>query len=105
MKRALLCYVGIPYTQEVLDILSLLSIDIYEYHRDIKVKRERDCALFIYNCNLELEEVDYGIEWILNSKDVMDVLVMYANKDFNGICKYLNNIPERPFNVFVAGGN
>ena len=58
-------------------------------------------GLFLYNYILELEVIDHETEWVINIEDVPTVLAMYANKDFNGICEYLNNIPERPFNVYI----
>lgn len=98
MDEALLCYVALPCTQEVEDILNLLSIPIIQYPS--AMKSTEGCGLFIYNSNLELEDIDQEIEWVINIEDVPIVLALYANKDFKGICDYLNNIPERPFNVY-----
>ena len=58
-------------------------------------------GLFIYNCTLELEDIHYETEWVINDEDVLTVLTLFANKDFKGICAYLNTIPERPFNVYT----
>ena len=99
MRNVLLCYVAVPCTQHVQDILNILSIT-----------RERQPAcseftegygLFIYNYALELEDIDYETEWVIDDEDVLTVLTLFANKDFKGICAYLNNIPERPFDVFI----
>ena len=99
MDKALLCYVAIPYTQEVVDILNFWSIPNVPSLSSLQFTEEY--GLFIYDCNLELEDIDYETEWVINIEDVPTVLAMYANKDFNSICEYLNNIPERPFNVFI----
>ena len=98
MDKALLCYVAIPFTQEVEDILNFLSIANIECPSGMEFSEEY--GLFIYNSNLELEDIDRETEWVINIEDVPTVLAMYANKDFKGICTYLNNIPERPFDVF-----
>ena len=58
-------------------------------------------GLFIYSSDLELEDIDYETEWVINDEDVLTVLTLFANKDFKGICDYLNNIPERPFDVYI----
>lgn len=99
MDKALLCYVAIPYTQEVVDILNFLSIPNVQYPSGMQFTQ--GYGLFIYRCNLELEDIDYETEWVINIEDVPTVLAMYANKDFNGICEYLNTIPERPFDVYI----
>ena len=44
--------------------------------------------------------MDNNYEWLLQDIDVARVLALYSNKDFEGICEYLNSIPDRPFNVF-----
>ena len=59
-------------------------------------------GLFIYSKRLELEDVDNKCEWLLQDKDAAEVLAHYANKDFKGICEYLNTLPERPFNVYYV---
>ena len=99
MDKVRLCYVAIPCTQEVVDILNFLSIPNVSSLSCTQFTEE--CGLFIYRSNLELEVIDYETEWVINIEDVPTVLAMYANKDFNGICEYLNNIPERPFDVFI----
>ena len=58
-------------------------------------------GLFIYNSNLRLEDIDRETEWVINDEDVLTVLALFVNKDFNGMCEYLNTIPERPFNVYT----
>ena len=102
MDDARLCYVAIPCTQEVVDILNFLSIPNVSSLSCTQFTE--NYGLFIYRSNLELEDIDYETEWVINIEDVPTVLAMYANKDFNGICEYLNNIPERPFNVFIHPG-
>ena len=97
MDKALLCYVAVPCTQHVQDILNFLSITNVRYPSDTEFTK--DCGLFIYNSTLVLEEIDNKTEWVINDEDVLTVLTLFANKDFKGICEYLNNIPERPFDV------
>ncbi len=98
MKNVLLCYVAVPYTEEVINLITLFSIQTGEY--DITRKARHGCGLFIYRKYLRLEIIDTDTEWLLETKDAIQVLAFYANKDFNSICAYLNSIPERPFNVF-----
>ena len=99
MDDAMLYYVAVPCTEEVIDLITLLSIDIGD-HEITKRVLER-CGLFLYNNLLELETIDADTEWLLESKDAVQVLAYYSNKDFNGLCAYLNTIPERPFNVYT----
>ena len=99
MDYAMLYYVAVPCTEEVIDLITLFSIKTREY--DITRKAIHGCGLFIYPEHLELETIDADTEWLLKTKDAIQVLAFYTNKDFNGICDYLNNIPERPFNVFI----
>ena len=99
MKDTLLCYVAVPYNQEVLDLLSLLSIKFQNPPEYIKGKK--GYGFFIYSSMLEIEEISYDLEWVIKDEYIPNVLILYANKDFNGICNYLNSIPERPFNVFT----
>ena len=99
MNEALLCYVAVPCTQQVLDILNFLSITNVRYPSGTEFTKEY--GLFIYTSILELEEIDNKIEWVINDEDVLIVLTLFANKDFKGICEYLNNIPERPFDVYI----
>ena len=97
MKSTLLYYVALPYSEEVLNLATLFSIDIYE-HKVFKPSAEKQ-GLFIYSKRLELEDINNEYEWLLQDKDAVEVLAHYANKDFKGICEYLNTLPERPFNV------
>ena len=99
MNEALLCYVAIPCTQQVLDILNFLSITNVRYPSDTEFTKKY--GLFIYNSILEHEKIDNKTEWVINDEDVLTVLTLFANKDFKGICDYLNNTPERPFDVYI----
>ena len=99
MYDAKLYYVAVPYTEEVIDLITLLSIQTVDC--DITRKAIHEYGLFIYHEHLELEKIDTDTEWLLENKDAIQVLAYYANKDFNGLCDYLNTIPERPFNVFI----
>ena len=99
MNDAMLYYVAVPCTDEVIDLITLFSIQTGEY--DITREAIHRCGLFIYHDHLELETIDADTEWLLESKDAEQVLAYYANKDFNGICAYLNTLPERPFNVYI----
>lgn len=98
MDNALLCYVAIPCTQHVQDILNILSITQV---KPAYFEFTQGYGLFIYSYTLELEDIDYETEWVINDEDVLTVLTLFANKDFKGICDYLNNIPERPFDVYI----
>ena len=99
MRNALLCYVAVPYTEEVINLITLFSISYKDYAiTEIDAPRN---GLFIYEDCLMLEAVNVRREWLLDTKDAEQVLAFYANKDFNSICAYLNSIPERPFNVFI----
>ena len=99
MDDAMLYYVAVPCTEEVIDLITLLSIDIGDYEITKRVLER--CGFFLYSNLLELETIDADTEWLLESKDAVQVLAYYSNKDFNGLCAYLNTIPERPFNVFI----
>lgn len=99
MNKALLSYVAVPCTAEVIDLIALFSIQTGDY--DIIKRALHGCGLFIYPDRLELETIDADTEWLLENKDAIQVLAFYANKDFNGLCAYLNTLPERPFNVFT----
>ena len=99
MKNVLLYYVAVPCTDEVINLITLLSIDIGDYEITKRVLER--CGLFLYNNRLEIETIDADTEWLLENKDAVQVLAYYANKDFNGLCDYLNTLPERPFNVFI----
>lgn len=97
MNDALLYYVAVPCTEEVINLITLFSIKTSEY--DLMNRDMHKCGLFIYHVHLELENVDADTEWLLENKDAIQVLAFYADKDFNGLCAYLNTLPERPFNV------
>ena len=99
MDDAMLYYVAVPCTEEVIDLITLFSIKTGEY--DITNKDLLSYGLFIYPEGLELEKMDDDAEWLLKNKDAIQVLAFYANKDFNGLCAYLNTIPKRPFDVFI----
>lgn len=99
MVDAMLYYVAVPCTEEVIALITLLSIKTGDY--DIIKRGLHGCGLFIYHERLELEAIDADTEWLLESKDAVQVLAYYSNKDFNGLCAYLNALPERPFNVFI----
>lgn len=97
MKEVLLCHVAVPCTEEVINLITLFSINTGDY--DISEIDTHRCGLFIYSDCLSLEAVNARREWLLDIKDAEQVIAFYANKDFNSICGYLNSIPERPFNV------
>ena len=99
MDDAMLYYVAVPCTSEVIDLITLFSIDTREY--GISQRDLHKCGLFIYREHLELETIDADTEWLLETKDAIQVLAFYANKDFNGLCAYLNALPERPFEVYI----
>ena len=100
MHESLLFCVALPCTEKVLNLITFFSIP-----SDIDIKYEALpipwYGLFIYRSMLRLERIDNDSEWLLEDKDVGQVLAMYANKNFNGICEYLNTLPERPFNVCI----
>ena len=98
MKTTLLYYVALPYTEEVLNLATFFSIKTRA--PDVYRTSSGNCGLFLYTEYLRLEPIDTNYEWLLQDIDVAQVLVLYSNKDFEGICEYLNSIPERPFNVF-----
>ena len=97
MKEVLLCYVAVPCTEEVINLITLFSISTGDY--DISEIATHRGGLFIYDDCLSSEAVNASTEWLLDIKDAEQVIAFYANKDFNSICEYLNSIPERPFNV------
>ena len=97
MDDAMLYYVAVPCTDGVIDLITLFSIKTGDYNIIKPVLH--GCGLFLYNNHLELETIDADSEWLLETKDAIQVLAFYANKDFNGLCAYLNTLPERPFNV------
>ena len=100
MTKAPLCYVALPFTQEVVDILNFLSIPNVQSLSHMQFTEEY--GLFIYRSNLRLENIAHETEWVINIEYVPTVLALYANKDLKGICTYLNNIPERPFDVCIT---
>ena len=100
MDDAMLYYVAVPCTDEVIALITLFSIKTGEY--DVTKRDLHGCGLFIYNERLELETIDADTEWLLENKDAIQVLAYYSNKDFNGLCAYLNTIRKRPFNVFIS---
>lgn len=99
MDDAMLYYVGVPCTEEVIDLITFFSIKVGDY--DIIKRVLHGCGLFIYPERLELETIDDDTEWLLENNDAIQVLAFYANKDFNSLCTYLNTLPERPFNVYI----
>ena len=99
MDDAMLYYVAVPCTDEVIDLITLFSIKTGEF--SIANKHLLSYGLFIYPEGLELERMHDDTEWLLENKDAIQVLAYYSNKDFNGLCAYLNTLPERPFNVFI----
>ena len=99
MDDAMLYYVAVPCTDEVIDLITLFSIKTGEY--DITKRALDRRGLFIYKNQLEIETIDADTEWLLETKDAIQVLAFYANKDFNGLCAYLNTLPERPFEVYT----
>ena len=90
-------YVALPYTKEVLNLATFFSI------KTRVPNTYRTCSgnygLFLYTEYLKLDSMDNDYEWLLQDIDVARVLALYSNKDFEGICEYLNTLPERPFNV------
>ena len=99
MDDTMLYYVAVPCTDEVIELITLFSIKTEDYNT---IKRNvHGYGLFIYPERLSLEIIDADSEWLLEDKDAIQVLAYYANKDFNGLCAYLNTLPERPFNVFT----
>ncbi len=93
-----LYYVALPYTEEILNLVTLFSIDVNKQGTYADAYTG-DLGLFIYSTRLTLEIIDDDSEWLLDTDDALHVLALYSNKDFEGICEYLNSIPERPFNV------
>ncbi len=91
MDDTMLYYVAVPCTDEVIDLITLLSIKTGEY--DITRKAIHGYGLFIYSERLKLETIDADTEWLLETEDAIQVLAYYANEDFNGLCTYLNAPP------------
>ena len=95
----LLYYVALPYTEEILNLVTLFSIDVMK--QGINGDYTGDLGLFIYRTRLALESIDDDSEWLLDTDDALHVLALYAAKDFNSVCEYLNNIPNKPFTVCI----
>ena len=102
MKDTLLYYVAVPYTEEVLNLITLFSIDVGKY--GLISDYPEDLGLFIYNTRLFIESIDDETEWLLEVNDAIHVLAFYANRDFKSICEYLNNMPNKPFTVYIDAG-
>ena len=97
----LLYYVALPYTEEILNLITLFSIGVT---KQVIVDDDytRDLGLFIYRTRLGLESIDDDdSEWLLDTDDALHVLALYVARDFNSICRYLNNIPNKPFTVCI----
>ena len=95
----LLYYVALPYTEEILNLITLFSINVSK--QGVDDDYTGDVGLFIYRTRLALESMDDDSEWLLDIDDALHVLALYADRDFNSICKYLNNIPDKPFHVII----
>ena len=96
----LLYHVALPYTEEILNLVTLFSIDVMNqgiFDDDYT----GDLGLFIYRTRLVLESIDNDSEWLLDIDDALHVLALYAARDLNSVCEYLNNIPNKPFTVHV----
>ena len=97
----LLYYVALPYTEEILNLVTLFSIDVMKQGIDIDDDYTGKLGLFIYRTRLALETIDDDSEWLLNADDALHVLTLYAAKDLNSVCEYLNNIPNKPFTACI----
>lgn len=95
----LLYYVALPYTEEILNLTTLFSINIRKQGVDDDFAG--DFGLFIYRTCLALESIDSDSEWLLDTEDAIQVLALYATRDLNSVCEYLNNIPDKPFTVCI----
>ncbi len=73
MDDAMLYYVAVPCTDEVIDLITLFSIKTGEY--DITRKAIHGCGLFIYHERLEIETIDADTEWLLENKDAIQVII------------------------------
>ena len=96
----LLYYVALPYTEEILNLATLFSIDVSKQDIDDN-NYTGGLGLFIHRTHLVLEIIDDGSEWLLDTDDALHVLALYAARDFNSICRYLNNIPNKPFTACI----
>ena len=97
----LLYYVALPYTEEILNLVTLFSINVMKQGIDIDDDYTGDLGLFIYRTRLSIETIDHDSEWLLDIDDAIHVLALYAARDFNSVCEYLNNIPNKPFTVCI----
>ena len=97
----LLYYVALPYTEEILNFITLFAIDVMKQSTDIDDDYREELGLFIYKTRLALETIDHDLEWLLNPNDAIHVLALYAAGDFNSVCEYLNNLPNKPFTVCI----
>ena len=95
----LLYYVALPYTEEILNLVTLFAIDVSK--QGVDDDYTGDVGLFIYRTRLALESIDDDSEWLLNTDDALHVLALYAARDLNSVCEYLNNIPDKPFIVGI----
>ena len=98
----LLYYVALPYTEEILNLITLFAIDVMKQGIDIDDYYREELGLFIYRTRLSLETIDHDSEWLLDTNDAIQVLALYAARDFNSVCKYLNNLPNKPFTVCIG---
>ena len=97
----LLYYVALPYTEEILNLITLFAIDVMKQDMDIDDGYREGLGLFIYKTCLSLETIDHDSEWLLDTNDAIQVLALYAARDLNSVCKYLNNLPNKPFTVYI----
>ena len=95
----LLYYVALPYTEEILNLVTLFAIDVSK--QGVDDDYTGDGGLFIYSTRLALESIDNDSEWLLDTEDAIQVLALYAARDLNSVCEYLNNIPDKPFHVVI----
>ena len=95
----LLYYVALPYTEEILNLITLFSIDVSK--QGVDGDYTGDVGLFIYRTRLALESIDDDSEWLLDIDDALHVLALYAARDLNSVCEYLNNIPNKPFTACI----
>ena len=96
----LLYCVALPYTEEILNLVTLFAIDVMKQGIDDDDYRE-ELGLFIYRTRLALESIDSDSEWLLDTDDAIQVLALYAARDLNSVCEYLNSIPNKPFTVCI----
>ena len=96
---SLLYYAALPYTEEILNLITLFSIDVSK--QGVDDDYAEDIGLFIYRTRLALESIDNDSEWLLDIDDALQVLALCAARAFNSICEYLNNIPDKPFIVGI----